>query len=125
MSNAKGIKFAIDVPSGVYCDSGYNDPGCFKADYTIAISALKPAHIMHPASECCGDIIIANIGIPEESYKLVSIDQHLFPSIFRPVVAANLLAYVIIGYSNYPVLFTNIKVVKHDVKWMNFLRKLS
>lgn len=72
MSNAKGIKFAIDVPSGVYCDSGFNDPGCFKADYTIAISALKPAHIMHPASECCGDIIIANIGIPEESYKLVS-----------------------------------------------------
>lgn len=72
MSNAKGVKFAIDVPSGVYCDSGYNDPGCFKADYTIAISALKPAHIMHPASECCGDIIIANIGIPEESYQLVS-----------------------------------------------------
>lgn len=72
MSNAKGVKFAIDVPSGVYCDSGFNDPSCFKADYTIAISSLKPAHIMHPASECCGDIIIANIGIPEESYKLVS-----------------------------------------------------
>ncbi len=72
MSGAKGLKFAIDVPSGVYCDSGFNDPGCFKADYTIAISSLKPAHIMHPASECCGDIIIANIGIPEESYKLVS-----------------------------------------------------
>ncbi len=72
MSNAKGVKFAIDIPSGVYCDSGFNDPSCFKADYTIAISALKPAHIMHPASECCGDIIIANIGIPEESYKLVS-----------------------------------------------------
>lgn len=72
MSNAKGVKFSIDVPSGVYCDSGFNDPGCFKADYTIAISSLKPAHIMHPASECCGDIIIANIGIPEESYKLVS-----------------------------------------------------
>lgn len=71
MSNAKGVKFAIDVPSGVYCDSGYNDPACFKADYTIAISSLKPAHIIHPASECCGDIIIANIGIPEESYKLV------------------------------------------------------
>lgn len=71
MSNSKGLKFAIDVPSGVYCDSGYNDPGCFKADYTIAISALKPAHIIHPATDCCGDIIIANIGIPEDSYNLV------------------------------------------------------
>ena len=71
MSNSKGLKFAIDVPSGVYCDSGYNDPGCFRADYTIAISALKPAHIIHPATDCCGDIIIANIGIPEDSYNLV------------------------------------------------------
>lgn len=88
MSNSKGIKFAIDVPSGVYCDSGYNDPGCFKADYTIAISALKPAHIIHPSTDYCGDIIIANIGIPEDSYNLVKDSlytynktevRHLFP----------------------------------------------
>lgn len=71
MSSAKGLKFSVDLPSGVYCDSGYHDPACFRADYTIAISALKPAHIIHPAAECCGDIIIANIGIPEESYSLV------------------------------------------------------
>ncbi len=88
MSNANGVKFAIDVPSGVYCDSGYNAEGCFKADYTIAISALKPAHIIHPATDFCGDIIIANIGIPEESYNLVKDSlftynktevSHLFP----------------------------------------------
>lgn len=71
MSAARGMKFAIDVPSGVYCNSGYNDPNSFRADFTIAISALKPAHIVRPAADCCGDIIIANIGIPEESYKLV------------------------------------------------------
>ncbi len=71
MSASKGMKFAIDIPSGVYCDTGFNDPDCFKADYTIAISSLKPAHIIRPASDCCGDIIIANIGIPEESYQLV------------------------------------------------------
>ncbi len=71
MSASDAVKFAIDVPSGVYTDSGYCDPDCFKADYTIAISALKPAHIIHPASECCGDIIIANIGIPEECYRVV------------------------------------------------------
>ena len=71
MSKADGYKFAVDLPSGVYCDSGYHDPASFRADYTIAISALKPAHIIHPAAECCGDIIIANIGIPEDSYSLV------------------------------------------------------
>ncbi|MGN0467652.1 MAG: NAD(P)H-hydrate dehydratase [Acutalibacteraceae bacterium] len=71
MNRAKGMKFAIDVPSGVYCDSGYKDSNCFNADYTIAISALKPAHIVHPASDCCGDIIIANIGIPADSFNFV------------------------------------------------------
>lgn len=71
MSAAKGLKFAVDVPSGVYCDSGHCDTDCFKTDYTVAISSLKPAHIIEPAAQCCGDIIIANIGIPEESYKTV------------------------------------------------------
>ena len=71
MNSASGVKFAIDVPSGVYCNSGFNDPDCFVADYTVAISALKPAHVIHPACDNCGDIIIANIGIPEESYNFV------------------------------------------------------
>lgn len=78
MSSARGLKFAIDVPSGVYCDSGYRDAGCFVADYTIAISALKPAHIVHPASDCCGDIIIANIGIPEESYNFINSSMYTY-----------------------------------------------
>lgn len=78
MSNADGIKFAVDVPSGVYCDSGFMDEHCFKSDYTIAISALKPAHIIHPAADCCGDIIIANIGIPEDSYKLINNSMYTF-----------------------------------------------
>ncbi len=75
MSDAKGIKFSVDLPSGVYCDSGFYDSACIKSDYTIAISSLKPAHIIHPACECCGNIIIANIGLPEESYEVVG-DSH-------------------------------------------------
>ncbi len=71
MSNSKALKFAVDLPSGVHCDSGSCDEACFKADYTIALSSLKPAHIIQPASGCCGDIIIANIGIPEDSYNVV------------------------------------------------------
>ena len=72
MSDAKGIKFAVDIPSGVYCDSGCCAKGCFRADYTVAISALKPAHILKPGCEFCGDIVVANIGIPEESYGMIS-----------------------------------------------------
>ena len=49
MSASNGVRFAVDVPSGVYCDSGNCDKYCFKADYTIAIASLKPAHIIEPA----------------------------------------------------------------------------
>lgn len=71
INSSNAVKFAIDVPSGVYCDSGYCADGCLKTDYTIAISSLKPAHIIQPAASFCGDIIIANIGIPEENYSVV------------------------------------------------------
>lgn len=68
MNDASALKFSVDVPSGVYCDSGYKDKNAFSADYTIAISSLKPCHIVEPGAGCCGDIIIANIGIPQESF---------------------------------------------------------
>ena len=71
VNDSEAMVFAVDMPSGAYCDSGLCDENCIRADYTIAVSALKPAHILHPAADCCGDIIIANIGIPEESYSAV------------------------------------------------------
>ena len=78
MNNAPGVRFSVDLPSGVYCDSGYFTKGCFKADYTVAISSLKPAHIMHPACDYCGDIVVASIGIPEESYTVVSDSSYTY-----------------------------------------------
>lgn len=71
MNESSALKFAVDLPSGVYCDSGLKDENSFIADYTIAISALKPAHIVHPAADCCGDIIIASIGIPSDSFTFI------------------------------------------------------
>lgn len=85
MSRAPGLKFAVDIPSGVYCDSGFCAENCVRADYTIAISSLKPAHVIHPGSDCCGDIIVANIGIPEESYAFLT--ESMFTYSFNEVKA--------------------------------------
>ena len=71
MNAAKALIVAVDVPSGVYCDSGKSDDCAVHADYTVAISALKPAHILHPAADLCGRIIIASIGIPEDCFETV------------------------------------------------------
>lgn len=78
MNASSALKFSLDVPSGVYCDSGMCDRNCFVADYTIAISALKPAHVVHPAADCCGDVIIAGIGIPDESFRLVEHSMYTY-----------------------------------------------
>lgn len=63
--------FSVDLPSGVNCDNGMTDEHCLIADYTIAISALKPCHIVHPACDCCGKIAIAGIGIPNQCFRMV------------------------------------------------------
>ncbi len=76
INSSSAIKISVDVPSGVYCDSGLVADGAVRADYTVAISALKPAHIVYPAAENCGNIIVVNIGLPEESYK--SVKSRLF-----------------------------------------------
>ncbi|MGN0443012.1 MAG: NAD(P)H-hydrate dehydratase [Acutalibacteraceae bacterium] len=76
---------SVDIPSGAYCDSGFCADGAIKADYTIAVSALKPAHIIYPAAQLCGDIIVVNIGIPEDSFK--SVNNSLFTLSQREIKA--------------------------------------
>ena len=78
MNRAKGLTVAVDMPSGVYCDSGRADRHAVRADYTVAISALKPAHIVYPAAENCGRIIIASIGIPEDCFAAVKNELYTY-----------------------------------------------
>ena len=60
---------SIDLPSGLYCDSGECNPNSVKADLTVAISSLKPVHILKPARYNCGEVVTAPIGIPEKCYN--------------------------------------------------------
>ncbi|MCR4925174.1 MAG: NAD(P)H-hydrate dehydratase [Clostridiales bacterium] len=75
MSSNKGYKVAIDVPSGVNCDTGEVEGEAVMVNETIAISTLKPAHVLVPASLYCGNTAVVRIGIPEEIIK--SIDSKL------------------------------------------------
>lgn len=53
---------AADVPSAVETDTGA-DLGAVQADVTVALAALKPAHLLHPSAGLCGHVIVADIGI--------------------------------------------------------------
>lgn len=59
---------AVDVPSGADCDRAEIQGVCFEADMTVAISALKPIHVMKPARNVCGKTELADIDIIPEDY---------------------------------------------------------
>ncbi|MBQ9517016.1 MAG: NAD(P)H-hydrate dehydratase [Eubacterium sp.] len=60
---------AIDTPSGTDSATGEACKNCVNADFTIAISTLKMAHVLPPANAHCGDIETVYIGIPEDCYE--------------------------------------------------------
>lgn len=67
--NHSGAKVvSIDTPSGTNATDG-SAVKAVHADYTIAISALKYAHVLPPSNGLCGKIYTVNIGIPESCYE--------------------------------------------------------
>lgn len=60
---------SIDIPSGLECDSGESADICVHADLTVAISALKPVHVLVPAALNCGEVVEADIGISDDCYR--------------------------------------------------------
>ncbi len=64
-NNASAVRFAVDIPSGVECDTGKILGNGFKADYTVSFAALKPCHILPPANALAGELFVADIGISD------------------------------------------------------------
>ena len=61
MNTASGAVLALDIPSGVECDTGRIAPGAVQADCTVTFHAAKPCHTLAAAQ--CGEVVVADIGI--------------------------------------------------------------
>jgi hydroxyethylthiazole kinase-like uncharacterized protein yjeF len=61
--------YAIDLPSGVETDSGALLSPVPRFDLCIALGALKPAHMLRPASGMFRQLVCADIGVPTEGTK--------------------------------------------------------
>lgn len=57
----------IDVPSGVFGDTGQilGAGGAPRCALTVTFFRKKPAHLLLPGRMLCGDIVVADIGVPD------------------------------------------------------------
>jgi hydroxyethylthiazole kinase-like uncharacterized protein yjeF len=55
---------AIDVPSGLDGDTGQvKGEAAFAAVLTVTFHRNKRAHVLYPAKACCGEVVVADIGL--------------------------------------------------------------
>jgi len=62
---------AVDIPSGLNGESGKVMGTCVKADKTVTFGLPKLGLLVHPGCEYAGDLVTADIGIPEAAVMSV------------------------------------------------------
>ncbi len=91
LTNEATLSIAVDLPSGVATDDGHV-PGLAASieeahfldtvptiDVTLALGAVKPAHVLQPAAALCGAVRLLDIGIEAASRVSVNGPMSLVP----------------------------------------------
>jgi ADP-dependent NAD(P)H-hydrate dehydratase / NAD(P)H-hydrate epimerase len=75
---------AVDIPSGVRGDSG-EDWGAAPAQCTVTFVRKKPGHLLLPGRDLCGEIIVADIGMPRAVLDTLAVDTwENTPQLWQP-----------------------------------------
>ncbi|MFW2829756.1 NAD(P)H-hydrate dehydratase [Sphingomonas sp. ID0503] len=75
LSTAADLRLAVDLPSGVATDHGTILSDVPPFDVTVALGALKPAHLLLPSALLCGQIETADLGLTFENVRTTLIER--------------------------------------------------
>jgi len=68
MNRCKGMKFAVDMPSGINSDNGQIMGCAVRCDYTITFSFGKMGQFLWPGCDYTGTTYVEDMGITENSW---------------------------------------------------------
>jgi len=60
---------SLDLPSGLASDGGELLGATVRADVTLAMAFLKPAHLLYPARSLCGNVAVTSVDYPTQSLE--------------------------------------------------------
>lgn len=78
VNEADAPVIAVDVPSGLHGDTarmigeGEAARGLIRADLTVTFFCKKPAHVLMPGRALCGEVVVADIGIPASVLETIA-----------------------------------------------------
>lgn len=61
--------YALDIPSGLECDTGRGYDTCLKTKCTLTFGAKKLCQVLPFSADVCGKVICLDIGITEDVFK--------------------------------------------------------
>ena len=64
LANSALSLLAVDLPTGLDCDTGDVDPVCVASDITVALGYPKRGHVGFPGESFTGQMEVADIGLP-------------------------------------------------------------
>ncbi len=67
---------AVDIPSGLQAGTADVPGPAVVADLTVTFARPKPAHLLPPAEDHCGDVVVVDIGIPPAAIRRAGADLH-------------------------------------------------
>ncbi len=65
-NHASGLRVAIDIPTGLDCDTGEVSEPTFRADHTLTFVAVKAGFISKEAKSALGEVEVLGIGVPRK-----------------------------------------------------------